>query len=665
LADEVLQDTSGARSFFYVGDVKQAIYGWRGGNARLFGKILDQYRDQIHVRPLNVSFRSCQPIIDTVNRAFGSLPGEMIPQATIAEWKKVWQTHECRKAVVPDRGYAAMLEPKSDEAKPTEEDRHRLAASLVKEIDPLNRGLSVAVLVRSNESGKRAVNALRRECPGITVVHEGRAAIEDNPVVSLLLSLAKLAAHPGDTLAWRHLNMSPLRDLFEKEGLSRDSLPLVLLREIQNAGFSAFIRDWGRKLDTVHPLDDFGHQRLRNLIDAAGEYDAAGSRDVNAFLHFVDNYMIHDPGSEDAVRVMTIHQSKGLGFDVVILPDLQGRSMTDLGNSNLFVARDFVTNVPLWAMTLPRKLIAGADPTLASHLRDAEAEACFDSLSLLYVALTRARQGLYIITSFAGKHSKIVDSAAFLKAQIAHEGAPVTIAGEEFSCLYEAGERDWYIHAAPRERPPSPEAGELAVGFAKQPSRRTRLMRVAPSEEVEGERRADELFADSYYQSLKLGTALHGLFEKVAWIEQADIEALIGEWEKSTLTDDELKPKAIERFRQALGHEEIKAILSRPLNGIDLWRERRFEIVLEDKWVTGSFDRVVIERDTSGRAITATIIDFKTDEIGGADDPTRLADRYRPQLYLYRKALSRMTGLDPSKIGLKLVFTHAGKVVRL
>jgi ATP-dependent helicase/nuclease subunit A len=44
LADEILQDASGQRSFFYVGDVKQAIYGWRGGNARLFGKILEQYR---------------------------------------------------------------------------------------------------------------------------------------------------------------------------------------------------------------------------------------------------------------------------------------------------------------------------------------------------------------------------------------------------------------------------------------------------------------------------------------------------------------------------------------------------------------------------------------------------------------------------------------------
>ena len=43
LLDEILQDDSGRRSLFYVGDVKQSIYRWRGGNPRLFGAILDHY----------------------------------------------------------------------------------------------------------------------------------------------------------------------------------------------------------------------------------------------------------------------------------------------------------------------------------------------------------------------------------------------------------------------------------------------------------------------------------------------------------------------------------------------------------------------------------------------------------------------------------------------
>ena len=100
LADEILQDASGQRSFFYVGDVKQAIYGWRGGNARLFGKILEQYEGHIEQTPLSISFRSCQAVIDTINRIFGTLSNDQLPQQAIGEWEKIWQEHNCQNRVI-------------------------------------------------------------------------------------------------------------------------------------------------------------------------------------------------------------------------------------------------------------------------------------------------------------------------------------------------------------------------------------------------------------------------------------------------------------------------------------------------------------------------------------------------------------------------------------
>ena len=64
--------------------------------------------------------------------------------------------------------------------------------------------------MRSNSQGKELVDALRRTCPGLRVVHEGRAAILDNPVVAVLLSLVKFAAHPGDTFAgWSVVEIKP------------------------------------------------------------------------------------------------------------------------------------------------------------------------------------------------------------------------------------------------------------------------------------------------------------------------------------------------------------------------------------------------------------------------------------------------------------------------
>ena len=673
LADEILQDTSGQRSFFYVGDVKQAIYGWRGGNARLFGKILDQYEGSIEQTPLSVSFRSCQPVIDAVNRVFGGLERGPLPEQAVREWNRVWQKHQCQSGVVPEYGYAAILEPQCspDGGKPGDEDRYRVVAHLLNEIDPLHRGLSVAVLVRTNDSGKQIVDFLRRECRGMNIIHEGRAVIKDNPVVPVLLSLVRFAAHPGDTFAWRHLEMSPLKSYFVSKGKNRNNLPIALLREIQTLGFQSFIRKWGARLDAVRPLDDFGRKRLNDLINAAVEFDENDGGDCNDFLRFIDKYEVHELAAENAVRVMTIHQSKGLGFDIVILPDLQGGNMTKASQIDLVIAREPRTARPLWALKMPRRVIAENDPVLAAQVQASDATECFDALCLLYVALTRARQGLYMVTSFPGKSAAVMTPAALLKLQMAGDVKPadgphITIDGEELVCLYETGERDWYTRVTAEVLLVEPtERRGLPEGFGERPSRRRRLFGVSPSMFGEAEIRAGSLFAIADRNSMEVGTAIHELFEKVSWSDEVDNEEIIQEWRGTSSVAEELKQRAIEQFRRALASAEVRQALSKPEGNVDLWREKHFEIVLDDRWVTGIFDRVTIVRGLDNRILGATVLDFKSDEITSEAELNNRAERYRSQLFIYGKALSRMLRIDPSQITLRLLFTCPGKVYDL
>jgi ATP-dependent helicase/nuclease subunit A len=670
LADEVLQDAAGQRSFFYVGDVKQAIYGWRGGNARLFGRILEQYRGRIEQIPLSVSFRSCQPVIDTVNRVFGSLPGEGLPRQAVADWERIWQEHRCQQGVVPEHGYAAILEPpcQGGDFKPGNEDRYRAVASLLREIRPLERGLSVAILVRKNDVGKEIVDFLRGECPGMPVVHEGRAAIKDNPVVSALLSLIKFAAHPGDTFAWRHLQMSPLNSYFAGRGLHRDGLPLMLLRDTQVHGFQAFMRTWGKRLDAAASLDDFGRKRLNDLINAAGEFDGTGSSSCADFLRFIDNYQLHEPGTDTAVRVMTVHQSKGLGFDIVILPELQGNNMARSGDTDFVIARDPDTGAPHWALKMPRTLIAEHDPVLAGQVQQAHETACFDALCVLYVALTRARQGLYMITAFPGKTARAMSPAAFLKSQLAGDPGPtcgtdIDMAGQTLTCLYETGERDWYLKAPPRARPVTRTAPlELPADFGRQPSLKRRLLGVSPSILEGREIRADSLFTHVTRDSMELGQAIHELFEKVSWLDEVDIENLVRDWQEASRVSQPISNAAVEQFRRAVASPQVRQALSRPEGDVLLWREKHFEIVLEDQWITGVFDRVTIRQDPAGRPLQATILDYKSNEVTGDADLAATAEYYRPQLQLYGRALSRMLQIDPAQTTLQILFTHAGSV---
>jgi len=622
--------------------------------------------------PLSTSFRSCQPVIDTVNRVFGDLGGAGLPDGAVEDWERVWQTHRCQEEVVPSHGFAAVLEPPCEggELKPADEHRYRVVAGLLKEIDPLSRGLSVAVLVRTNECGKDMVDFLRGECPSMNIVHEGRAAIKDNPVVSLLLSLVKFAAHPGDTTAWRHLQMSPLKACFEAERLDRDSLSPALLREIQACGFEALVRRWGHLLDRVHPLDDFGRKRLDDLVQAAGGFDANGGGDCNAFLRFVDNYEVNEIAADDAVRVMTIHQSKGLGFDMVILPDLQKGSLAKGGQADFVLAHHPGTGLPVWALKMPRRVVAENDAVLEGYVRAADETASFDALCALYVALTRARQGLYMVTCFPGKSSAAITPAAVLKSRLVGdprpvEGKLVSVVGRDATCLYEEGESDWYLKTPQRQAAVQVTTpASLPEDFSSQPSGRLRLIRVSPSARHEGEQKASLLFESASRDRMDLGTAVHGLFETVSWIDETDVEAVIRGWLQSRPAADGVAQRAAQQFRQALSSEEVWQALSRPEASVELWRERHFEIVLEKQWVSGAFDRVHIIRGADGKPVTATVLDFKSDELR-PDDLSRAAERYRSQMALYGEAVARMLHLDPSQVSLRLVFTHPGKVYDL
>ncbi len=89
------------------------------------------------------------------------------------------------------------------------------------------------------------------------------------------------------------------------------------------------------------------------------------------------------------------------------------------------------------------------------------------------------------------------------------------------------------------------------------------------------------------------------------------------------------------------------------------------EIVLDDQWITGAFDRVTIAQDSDGKPLQATVLDFKSNEIADDTELANTAEYYRSQLLLYGKALSRMLQINPSQVTLQLLFTCSGKVYNI
>jgi ATP-dependent exoDNAse (exonuclease V) beta subunit len=648
LIDEVVQDPERRRSFFCVGDVKQAIYAWREGDPRLFREIFNHYNqaapDSIEERHLVASWRSGPPVIEMVNAVFGSpyTLNELFPGDASTAWNAEWRNHE---SAVPQRtGQAALL------LAGDERERWTVAQRLIQEIDPLSRGLTCAVLVKKNDIAAALADFLRRA--GIAAIAESDLHVAtDNPLGTALLALAQAAAHPGDTQAQEHVRMTPLGDVLHQRGVSTpEALTREVLDRIHADGFERAMEFWVGQLEPrLAPDDEFTRGRGREFISAAGLFDATGSRDVDEFIAFMQHHAIRPPESTAVVRVMTIHKSKGLGFDVVILPDLEGNRI-DERRDGLAVkkARDRAVQ---WILDLPPKLFCGQDEVLAQYVRSAEADACYENLSLLYVALTRAKRAMYVITEPVGD-SKSRNFPKLLAATLGDTAGEIRVGDVKFAGSWGSGEPEWHATltrkaASAAESRPALEPVALATSAGP-------LRRVGHRASDAPDRRvaAEALFAIDQASGMEFGTSVHELLADVAWLESDALPALRERWRARGASRT-----VIETTESALTAPALASVWHRPSRDAEVWRERTFEIVLDGTWFTGVFDRVVLER-AAGKIRRVTVYDFKTDRVENDADMARAVARYAEQLAVYRRVAEVLTGAGAETVECELVFTH-------
>jgi ATP-dependent exoDNAse (exonuclease V) beta subunit len=644
LIDEVVQDSSGARSFFCVGDVKQAIYSWREGDARLFREILDHYNGAapgtIVVRHLVESRRSGPDVIAMVNAVFGRgrALAERFPASAAERWNQEWRDHVSAHPALT--GQAAWLYAADEEG------RRALTLQLLREIDPVGRGLTCAVLTQTNAEAAVLAEFLRR-AGGIPAVAESDLRIAtDNPLGAALLALLQAAAHPGDRLAWEHVQMTPLAAALERAGIRRpEQLTARLLGQLHAEGFERTLESWLARLEPVlDPADAFSRERGRQFVAAAALFDASGSRDVAEFVAFMERHAVRGTETADVVRVMTIHKAKGLGFDVVVLPDLEGQRI-DQRRSGLAVQRSPARAVE-WVLELPTKLFCENDATLDAHVRQAEAEACYEAFALLYVAMTRARRAMYLITKPAGG-SESRNYPRLLTDTLGAGPGEVAVGGATLTGAWTAGDARWFATVT-RAAPATEErGGEDPVLDPAHSGRAVRRLARRPSAERSGSVPVAQIFALTNGGATAFGEAVHALFAEVEWGDAVPEEA----WRARGVPAD-----VVAEVTACLRAPALAGLWRRPVDAI-LWRERAFEIVLDGAWIAGVFDRVVIDRDPRGGVRSVTVFDFKTDRVAGAADVEEAVHRHLPQLTLYRRVAAVLAGVPVTEVTAELVFT--------
>jgi ATP-dependent exoDNAse (exonuclease V) beta subunit len=428
LVDEVVQDASGRRSAFFVGDPKQSIYRWRGGEHRLLERILSHYGDRFRERALVKSYRSDPAVIDLVNRygAIASNPANGLPAEVVAEWNRFWLAHE--SAAPQRRGHATVHRLESEDEFPD-----RVLATLER-IDPIGRGLTCAVLTRNNTAARNLAAALR-ERGFLRVAAETDEAIAiDAPVNRGLLALIAAVAHPADSASRAAVAMSPLGALLDDGNWT--AFADWFFARVTAAGLEATLRAVIARLPDGGPADEFSRQRLRLLFDLARAHDTAGREGLDGFLRQATTHARREVASSGNVQILTIHRSKGLGFDVVILPVFDTTRM-DGAPTDSFLAWRGEALTTEWLLHRPVSAVAGMDPVLQRAHEQQRRDAAYDELCVWYVGLTRARHALHVLTLAPGKSGGASPVALLHRAVGSEEPGPEGL-------LWTAGDADWF-----------------------------------------------------------------------------------------------------------------------------------------------------------------------------------------------------------------------------
>ena len=620
LADNVVCEDEG-RSFFYVGDTKQAIYGWRGGDFELFDQVHGHFKAnrgvEIERKDLPRSWRSDGNIVKVINEVFAiktlrKASDFKLPAETVAHWDKAWVEHEEREEV-RGKGFAQLrtLEfDKDDGAEGAQAALDRAVLDIIREVDPIKRGINCAIIVRTRKKLNHYVSLLRGQQDAIPAAAEGRVnPCLKSPEGLALFALMKFLASPIDRIAEEHFLASPFGFLAEKNTTAFHTTALGL---ITGKGLAATLSDWVREAVRQSRVDA---TKVEAFIEAASDYDAQKTpgEDLRAFVEFVDHRVEQESETPGVVRVMTTHFSKGLGMDMVILPELDGKGLSEFRDSaGIAVHRDQQGKIQ-WGLSLPSREICAADPTLGAareHLRSRQA---YENLCLLYVAMTRAKHALYCLRA---PTKDLKNTGRWLK-DFFPKGD-----GEDPDNRT-LGNPKWFGAYQPQKL----EAVEIEGGKIQKAKRH--VQDSSPSSH-EGEDIPAGLILGGG-AARHLGTEVHELLAQVEWLGQEP--GFVG-----------ATPEGTKLVREFLASDRAAA-LKKPEGKILLWRERAFDVEIDGRPLSGIFDRVHIELGKDGQPVSARIYDFKTDK--GCGD---LRAKYQDQLDSYIEAAAFLLGISPQKV---------------
>ena len=564
LLDEAMSHEGGSN--LIVGDVKQSIYRWRSGDWRLLNDIEQQFRQQqIETIPLKKNYRSERNVI-TFNNHFFSHAAEL-------EYQEQQELNP-EEAEQLKRAYADVVQeiPEGREATgevsvtllPAEDYQMITLQQVADTISELTeRGIpqrEIAILVRVNNQIPVIAQYFLEQMPEVKIVSDEAFRLDASVAVNLLVSTLRLLTHPDDLLTQAAIVKLYHIDILKEQ--TEDNELLLRTNDLNQLLPEAFrtqreilitmpLYELAERLYAIFELERLNEQSayVFAFYDQLASYVNENTADIDSFLAAWDESLCGktiQSEETNGVRILSIHKSKGLEYNYVICPFCDWQLEKQSGNFLWCQPKEEpFSDLPIAPVDYSKNQMLGTiyeEDYLHEHLQNT-----VDNLNLLYVAFTRAKEGLYVFGKRGAKASRsgLIEQCLPLVAQEMPEAILSGLEEEkgilQFSLASQASPASHASHASPASQNPFLQPAEpVAVDFHYMESQVNFRQSNRSQAFIEADE-SDEIERLNYIQT---GSVLHQIFSMIRTTD--DIEDALKQLQfEGVLYDEQITPERI------------------------------------------------------------------------------------------------------------------------
>lgn len=602
---------SSGSSSILVGDVKQSIYRWRGGDLKLLLKIIyDQfshYQELIRDHTLDQNFRSREKIIEFNNYFFSLAPKILAEEYPLYDLSMVSEAYETSMQKPTGKKYGYV---KVEQVSIEKNDNTPVFTKLVKEINRfIDLGFQyrdIAILVRFNYEASQIARFFSLPDNVIPFTSSDALVFTNSFTVNFIIKLLKLIEDENDDLLKADLlydyhqyimeDNVALRDLFEIRSKEKNYFEshfnpkfINRLESLKKLPLYELIEE----LTGIFNLHKFSDSYLLEFSGMALEFTESNNGSVAQFLEFWEETGNQQSISEiegNTVRIETVHKAKGLQFPVVLIPfptweiNISNKNKDDI----LWVSSsdEPFSRFPFLPVRISANLLK---TNYLNEFHEEVQSLTLDNLNLLYVAFTRAIDNLVIFLPNPIDYT----SHKFVKMSQLIEKVILNPNDENPGIVNK--DRVSFVIGEPKKNEGKTEKEKNALTLQNYPINRWREKLIIKDRSfgLNLDDRPPEL-----KERIEKGVIIHGLLEKIEI--QDDMEKALNE----AFLQGEISEKQKNDYR-----EELEDIFSLP--ELRNWFSGKFKIMNEKEIVLPDGTILRPDRVMLGEYETI-VIDYKT-----------------------------------------------------